>query len=639
MAESLLSVEDLHVSFPGAAGVVAPALTGVSFDVHEDETLAIVGESGSGKSVLALTAVGLMREPGARIQGRVVWRGDDVISGRGRRRWTRRGGIALLLPDSLHPLYRVGAQLSEAVRFHRGGSSAAARDRAIDLLEAVGVAAAHRRVDAYPHQLPDGIRQRAMIARALAGEPELLIADEPTAGLDLTIQAGILALLRDLTRRGDLAIVISTRDVRVAVEIADSIIVLEGGCVVERGPARQVLAGPEQPGTGALVRSVSWLGAPRGAPRPVSAHASEAPLIQVRDLVKHFPLGGEASFRRRAATVRAVDGISFDVMPGETLGVVGEAGCGKSTLGRVLVGLLEATAGQILFEGEDIAPLRGDGRMAARRNLQMVSGDPHSSLNPKRRVGAIIAEPLAIHGLRTGDGERRRRAQELMDQVGLNPEHVDRYPNAFSTQERERIAVARAIALEPRALVVDELPAGLEEADRAEILGLLSEVQQDTGLTLILITRDPSAVHHRCDRLLVMCLGKLAELASDDDLYSMPRHPYTGALLSAVPALARPRAERDRPRAERDRPRADREVSHAPTVAAENQGSAGRPGPGEPPPACRFYPRCPKAQELCAQEEPVLERRGAGGLAACHFPLSPEEIRELLPLGFHSRLD
>jgi oligopeptide/dipeptide ABC transporter ATP-binding protein len=339
--------------------------------------------------------------------------------------------------------------------------------------------------------------------------------------------------------------------------------------------------------------------------------ASGEVILQARELTKHFAITSGVLFRRQVGAVKAVDGIDLDVRRGETLGIVGESGCGKSTTARLLMRLLEPTSGQILFEGNDISRIKGAPLKQLRRDVQIVFQDPYSSLNPRRRVGTIIAEPLVIHGL-AGDGaERKRKVQELMDRVGLNPEHYNRYPHEFSGGQRQRIGVARAIALDPKVLIADEPVSALDVSIQAQVLNLLRELQRDLGLTLILIAHDLSVVRHMCSRVAVMYLGKIAELADADDLYSIPRHPYTGALLSAVPVPEPPEG-----------PRRQRHLL-----------SGDVPSPANPPKACRFHTRCPKMQPVCAEQEPPLERKadGIGGLAACHFPLTPEEVAERLP--------
>jgi peptide/nickel transport system ATP-binding protein/oligopeptide transport system ATP-binding protein len=335
---------------------------------------------------------------------------------------------------------------------------------------------------------------------------------------------------------------------------------------------------------------------------------SGGPLVEVRNLTKHFAITHGVVIQRRIGAVKAVDDISFDVSSGETLGLVGETGCGKSTTARLLVRLLDPTSGSVLLEGEDIAQRKGSGLKALHREVQMIFQDPYSSLNPRKTVGSIIAEPYVIHGLHKREGERKKRVQELMDRVGLNPEHYNRYPHEFSGGQRQRIGVARAIALEPRLLIADEPVSALDVSIQAQVLNLLKRLQREMGLTLIFISHDLSVVRHMCDRVAVMYLGKIVELAPSETLYHFPRHPYTGALLSAVPVADPTGGKRQR---------------------ALLSGDV--PSPANPPVACRFHTRCPKARELCWTEEPPFEDKGAGTLAACHFPLTREEVELQLP--------
>jgi len=335
---------------------------------------------------------------------------------------------------------------------------------------------------------------------------------------------------------------------------------------------------------------------------------SGTPLIEVRNLVKHFPITSGIVFQRRIGAVKAVDDISFDVYRGETFGIVGETGCGKSTTARLIVRLLNPTSGSVLFEGEDLIKRNGSGLKALRRDMQMIFQDPYSSLNPRKTVGSIIAEPFAIHSLLTGEGKRKQRVQELMDRVGLNPEHYNRWPHEFSGGQRQRIGVARAIALEPKVLVADEPVSALDVSIQAQVLNLLRSLQREMGLTLIFIAHDLSVVRHMCDRIAVMYLGKVVELGLNEPLYGFPRHPYTGALLSAVPVASVGAMKRER-----------------------ELLSGDVPSPANPPAACRFHTRCPKAQEKCGIDEPPLEPKGSGTAVACHFPLTEEEVRLRLP--------
>jgi oligopeptide/dipeptide ABC transporter ATP-binding protein len=344
------------------------------------------------------------------------------------------------------------------------------------------------------------------------------------------------------------------------------------------------------------------------APSQGAARAGE-PLVEVRDLVKHFPLTRGVVFRRRIGEVRAVDGVSFDVLRGETLGIVGESGCGKSTTARLLLRLMDPTGGSVKFEGTEIAHIKGAELKAMRREMQMIFQDPYSSLNPRKTVGTIIGEPFAIHGIKTGEGERKREVRDLMDLVGLNPEHYNRYPHEFSGGQRQRIGVARALALRPKLIVADEPVSALDVSIQAQILNLLGELQRELGLTLVFIAHDISVVRPMCDRIAVMYLGKIVELASGEQLYAHPRMPYTGALMSAVP-VADPRL----------------------AAAKQRQVLGGDvPSPTNPPAACRFHTRCWKAQEACRVDEPALETKEGGNLAACHFPLTDAEVAERVP--------
>jgi oligopeptide/dipeptide ABC transporter ATP-binding protein len=332
-------------------------------------------------------------------------------------------------------------------------------------------------------------------------------------------------------------------------------------------------------------------------------------LVEVRDLVKHFPIKRGVILQRQVGAVKAVDGITFDVKQGETLGIVGETGCGKSTTARLMCRLMDPTSGTVTFDGREVGAQKGDDLKALHRDMQMVFQDPYSSLNPRKSVGSIISDPFVIHGLYTGHGERKRRVQDLMDRVGLNPEHYNRYPHEFSGGQRQRIGVARAIALEPKLLIADEPVSALDVSIQAQVLNLLRQLQRDMGLTLVFIAHDLSVVRHMCDRVAVMYLGKIVEVADSDVLYSTPRHPYTGALLSAVP-VPDPRGG-----------------------TKQRQLLTGDvPSPANPPRACRFHTRCPKAQPKCSEDEPPLEPKPGGSIAACHFPLTDEEVQTRLPV-------
>jgi oligopeptide/dipeptide ABC transporter ATP-binding protein len=334
--------------------------------------------------------------------------------------------------------------------------------------------------------------------------------------------------------------------------------------------------------------------------------SSAGPLVRVRDLVKHFPLTRGIIFQRKVGAVRAVDGVSFDIERGETLGLVGETGCGKSTTAKLMMRLLDATSGEIDFEGNDITNVKRGALKAVRREVQMVFQDPYSSLNPRKTIGSIISEPFAIHGMLPDKAERKREVQRLMETVGLNPEHYNRYPHEFSGGQRQRIGVARALALNPKLLIADEPVSALDVSIQAQVLNLLRDLQRRLGLTVVFIAHDLSVVRHMCDRVAVMYLGKIVEIGPNESLYAFPRHPYTGALLSAVP------------------------VADPSLHGQERKPLAGDvPSPANPPSACRFHTRCPKAQALCSTQEPLLEDKGSGTLVACHYPLSREEVEQI----------
>jgi peptide/nickel transport system ATP-binding protein len=543
MSQALLTVEDLRVSFNTQSGRVQ-AVDGVSFELAPGEVLAIVGESGSGKSVTAQTILGLTRSANAEISGSARLGEQELLrASEGELRGVRGARVAMVFQDpmtSFNPVYKIGWQIAEAIRAHDGEvGKSEAHERAVELLDSVGIPDAAQRVDDYPHQFSGGMRQRAMIAMALALEPEILIADEPTTALDVTVQAQILALLERLNRERGLATILITHDLGVVAEVADRVLVMHNGLIVERGELDQIFYAPADPYTRKLLDAVVRLDA---AP-PLRPGREGEPLLEVTELVKHFPVR-RGLLNREVDQVRAVDGVSLSVRKGETLGLVGESGSGKSTLARTILQLLAPTSGSVRFEGREIAGLSRREMRPLRRQMQMVFQDPYASLNPRKRIGQIVGEPLRVQGEASG-AELRREVQELLDRVGLSAEHYDRFPHEFSGGQRQRIGIARALALRPKLIVADEPVSALDVSIRAQILDLLSELQAEFGLTYIFVAHDIGVVRHVSDRIAVMYRGKIVEEGPADAVCERPQDAYTKALLTAVP-IPDPREARAR---------------------------------------------------------------------------------------------
>jgi peptide/nickel transport system ATP-binding protein len=547
MSESLLSVRDLRVGFVTEGGRVQ-AVDGVSFDLAPGEVLAIVGESGSGKSVTAQTILGLTRSANARIEGSVKLGEEELIDADDEALSSVRGErVAMIFQDpltSFNPVYKIGWQIAEAIRAHRPGvNEREARERTIELLDSVGIPDAARRVDDYPHEFSGGMRQRAMIAMALSLEPEILIADEPTTALDVTVQAQILALLAQLNRERGLATILITHDLGVVAEVADRVLVMHEGVIVERGDLDQIFYSPADPYTRKLLDAVVRIDS---AP-PLRARRESEPLLEVTDLAKHFPVKRGLLIEREVDRVRAVDGVSLSVRQGETLGLVGESGSGKSTLSRTILQLLAPSSGSVRFEGREIAGLSRRQMRPLRREMQMVFQDPYASLNPRKRIGQIVGEPLRLQGEAKG-AELRREVQGLLDRVGLSAEHYDRFPHEFSGGQRQRIGIARALALRPKLIIADEPVSALDVSIRAQILDLLSELQAEFSLTYIFVAHDIGVVRHVSDRIAVMYKGKLVEQGPADQVCERPVDAYTKQLLAAVP-IPDPREARARQQA------------------------------------------------------------------------------------------
>jgi peptide/nickel transport system ATP-binding protein len=544
VSSSLLTVEDLRVSFNTQGGVVR-AVEGVSFELAPGEVLAIVGESGSGKSVTAQTILGLTRSANAEIAGSVKLGDRELLQADARElRGVRGARIGMVFQDpmaSFNPVYRIGDQIAEAIRAHREKTGKReAHQRAIELLDSVGIPDAERRVDSYPHEFSGGMRQRAMIAMALAFDPEALIADEPTTALDVTVQAQILALLERLNRERGLATILITHDLGVVAEVADRVLVMNKGVIVERGDLDQIFYSPADPYTRKLLDAVVRIDT---AP-PMRPPRQSEPLLEVTDLVKHFPIKRGVVFERQVDQVKAVDGVSLSVRQGETLGLVGESGSGKSTLSRAILQLLAPDSGSVRFEGQEIAGLSRREMRPLRPQIQMVFQDTSASLNPRKRAGLIVGEPLRLQGELSG-AELRGEVLRLLDRVGLSSEHYDRYPHEFSGGQRQRIGIARALALRPKLIIADEPVSALDVSIRAQILELLSELQAEFGLTYIFVAHDIGVVRHVSDRIAVMHRGKIVEEGPADAVCERPRDAYTKTLLAAVP-IPDPREARAR---------------------------------------------------------------------------------------------
>jgi peptide/nickel transport system ATP-binding protein len=688
----VLDIKDLSTHIQLTKSVVQ-AVGNVSLYIDPGETLGLVGESGCGKSMTGLSILGLLPPGGSIVGGSVALDGRELVGLPSEEMRSIRGNeIAMIFQDpltSLDPTKTLGYQVAEPVRLHRGASKKDALDRAAEVLGLVGLPRPKERLNDYPHQLSGGLRQRVMIAMALSCEPKLLIADEPTTALDVTIQAQILALLDDLKSRLGMAMLLITHDMGVIAGHADRVNVMYAGRQVEETDTDTLFAHMHHPYTQALLASIPRLsqdntlrlanipGIPpdlsnppagcRFAPRcsratdkcrdnepgltgegldhrfacwhPVDgplklgqengsaardAQAADAraaqdvrvvdrlaqsaaaaaagnadvPLLEVRGLVKEFPVTSGSILKRGVGSVHAVSDVSFSVAAGQTFGLVGESGCGKTTIGRVVVALDKPNDGQILLNGDDVAAMSGGDLRKYRRDLQLMFQDPYSSLDPRMRVGTIIGEPLSIQHIGSRQ-EQRTRVFELLDEVGLPRNAVERYPHEFSGGQRQRIGLARALTLNPQVIVADEPVSALDVSIRAQVLNLMKRLQALHGLTYVVISHDLAVVKYMADRIGVMYLGKLVELGRSADIYTSHAHPYTAGLIGAIPVPD-------------------------PAIARSRRGigiSGELPSPINPPSGCRFRTRCPLAQDICAEEEPPLRSFGHDHIAACHFPL------------------
>ncbi|KOX14034.1 ABC transporter ATP-binding protein [Nocardiopsis sp. NRRL B-16309] len=693
----VLEVRDLSVTFPSEDGPLH-AVRDVSYVVRRGEALGIVGESGSGKSVTSMAIMGLL-PPNAKVSGSASVLGEEIVGLTDAQISKVRGNrIAMIFQDpltSLNPVYTVGYQIAEAVLAHRKVTKQAAMDRALELLEIVGIPSPQQRLKQYPHELSGGMRQRVVIAIAMANEPDVIIADEPTTALDVTVQAQVLEALDRARQETGAALVLITHDLGVVAGQVERVGVMYGGRMVEMGPVEEVFYRPRMPYALGLLGSLprmdedrsdrltpimgtppALLAMPKGCafsprcpmakeichqeeplllatdehggrvPVPVgdtTAHTAachfsdelgesapddlfrtsgpqetegdEPPaaapkergggeaIVSVTNLVKNFPIHSKGLLRRRIGEVQAVSGISLDLRERETLALVGESGCGKSTTARLILQLIKQSSGEVHYMGKPLHTLSARQMRPLRRDLQLVFQDPFASLDPRMTVADIIAEPMRIHGQRGTDA--RKRVKDLLSLVGLNAEHSSRYPHEFSGGQRQRIGVARALALNPKVLILDEPVSALDVSIQAGVINLLEDLQEELGLSYLFVSHDLSVVRHIADRVAVMYLGKIVETGTTEQMFRSPAHPYTQALISAIP-FPDPVKERTRERI---------------IVTGDV------PSPSDPPSGCRFRTRCPKfAGQLseaervrCVEEPPELMDRGTGHPDACHY--------------------
>jgi len=591
---ALLSVSDLHVSFAGR-DAATHAVRGLSYTLSPSETLGIVGESGSGKTQSAMALMGLLPDS-ASTSGQAFFDGTDLLQLspkelnriRGRR-------ISMVFQDpmtALNPHLTVFEQMSLVLKTHMNLRGKAAELRCIEMLDAVRIPEAKQSLHRYPHELSGGMRQRVMIASALLCEPELLIADEPTTALDVTVQAQILNLLTELQQEFATAVLLITHDMGVVAGHCDRVLVMQQGECVERNAADELFASPSHPYTRALLKAV-----PRLNDVSTDLNVPEASAeLDVADLSVDFSVPGDVLLGG-SKTLHALRNIGFSVAPGETLGVVGESGCGKSTMARAVLRLVEPVSGDVVLAGSNLLELNASQLHAKRKDIQIIFQDPLASLNPRMTVGDILTEPLDTYQPELSKVEMRERAATLLEKVGLEEEHINRYPHEFSGGQCQRIGIARALMFEPKLIVCDEPVSALDVSVQARIVELLIGLQKELGLSLVFIAHDLAVVRQVSHRVMVMYLGRAVEIADRDAIYENPQHPYTQALIDAVP-IPDPAIEKAR---------------------EQRLLQGDLPSPLEPPPGCAFSSRCPKAQGICREAMPDLEQVGAS-LVACHFP-------------------
>ncbi|WP_315135613.1 dipeptide ABC transporter ATP-binding protein [Achromobacter marplatensis] len=590
----LLSVRGVSVDFNTDNGVFR-AVDGLDFDVRPGRTLAIVGESGSGKSVTSMAIMRLTDYTSGRIAtGQILFRDNDgretdlTKATDEQMRAIRGNDIAMIFQEpmtSLNPVFTIGDQIVEAIMLHQQLSRSAARQSARKLLEKVRLPDAEQLLDRYPHQLSGGMRQRVMIAMALSCQPRLLIADEPTTALDVTIQAQILNTIRELQRDLGTAVIFITHDMGVVAEMADDVVVMLRGKKVEQGTVDEIFNAPKHPYTRALLAAVPRLGSLTGSDLPLRTPQTvldgdtlrevgetreqdtaryDEPVLRVEKLTTRFDVGHNL-FGRVTHRVHAVEKVSFDVYPGETLALVGESGSGKSTIGKTLQQLVAPTSGAVRYNGQDIFSMDAAGRQRLRQEIQYIFQDPYASLDPRKTVEFSIAEPIRTHGLLAGDAAIARRVGELLEQVGLKPEHAKRYPHEFSGGQRQRVCIARALASNPKLIIADESVSALDVSIQAQILNLLMDLQKDRGLSYLFITHDMAVVEKVSHRVAVLYLGQIVELGTRRQIFESPQHAYTRKLLAAVP-VAEPGRHIDTSLIEGEIPSPVRRVGDEPAI-------------------------------------------------------------------------
>ena len=673
--EPLLKLENLRTQFL-IGDDVANAVDGLSISLLRGEALGVVGESGSGKSVTALSITRLLSGR-HRLSGKVMFAGRDVLAMNEIELRAMRGAdISMIFQDpmtSLNPVMKISAQLIEGMKSHGRFTEGEARARALELLERMGIASPERVMSGYAHELSGGMRQRVMLAIGFANKPQLIIADEPTTALDVTVQAQILELLRQVSTESGTAVLLISHDLGVIANVCSRIVVMYGGEVVEEGASQDLLTNPKHPYTQALLNAAPHLDSvadadkhlpsiggmppdildmPKGcrfaarcayripdcdvhpelmlvgparlsrcwitqqgkvlerthsAPASTTAAAitpftrapdsGVTPLLEVAGLVKHFDVRSE-DFFGRTRKFRAVDGVNFVVHPGEMVGLVGESGCGKSTVARLLTRIQAPTAGSIRFAGTEIAHANAKQLKPMRSRIQMIFQDPYASLNPRMTISQILQEPIRFHRLAANESAVRLQVAALMDKVGLSAKSLNKFPHEFSGGQRQRIGIARALAVKPEMIIADEPIAALDVNIQAQIINLLIDLQKEMGLTCLFIAHDLAVVRHICDRILVMYLGVIVESGRSFDLFARPLHPYTRSLISAIPVHDKRQARPDR-------------------ILLKGEPASSM----HPPSGCRFHTRCPHAQAMCRESVPTMREVLPGRFTACHYAL------------------